>query len=162
MKIGIISDTHGNLESTAKAVQWFTMRSVQVIFHCGDIGSFDVLKALAVSDVPVHAVLGNVDVFSPDWKYFPSNLGFQLHGRFADISLEGRRFALLHSDDKRKLHEVEGSGYYDYILTGHSHAFHDFKEGRARCINPGTAGKGRKKTCVVLDLETGGLELLQL
>lgn len=162
MIVGIISDTHGNLGATRQTVRLFTARGVEAIFHCGDIGSFDVLTELAVSKVPVHAVLGNVDVFSNDWKFFPTNLGFQLHGRFGTVELGGKRFALLHSDDKRKLHEVIRSQDYDFVLTGHTHECHDYMEGRTRCINPGAAGKGWEKTCAVLDLKSGDFELIQL
>ena len=162
MKVGILADTHGNIPATAGAVSVFEKAGVEAVFHCGDIGSYDVLTALAKLHVPVHVVLGNVDVFAGDWEYRPGNAGIHLHGRFGDIQLGGCRFALLHSDDQRAVDQAVDSGDFDFVLTGHSHEFHDFMQGRTRCLNPGTAGRGMPSTCVVLDLESGGLKLFKL
>ena len=155
MKIGILSDTHGNIPATGNAVTAFRKAGVGAIFHCGDIGSFDVLSELAGLEIPVHVVLGNVDAHSNDWKFFPTDLGIYLYGRFGDIELEGKRIALLHSDDARRFHFAVASGKYDLVLTGHSHEVHDYQDGSTRCINPGTAGRSTPGTCAVLDLDGG-------
>jgi len=162
MKIGILSDTHGNIPATAAAVGRFRAAGVGAVFHCGDIGSFDVLSELSVMGVPVHAVLGNVDVYSADLKFFPTNIGVQLHGRFGEIELAETRIALLHSDDSRRFNQCVRSGQYDLVLSGHSHEVHDFRHGGTRCINPGTAGRGTPNTCAVLDLVSGELGILEL
>jgi putative phosphoesterase len=60
MRIGVISDTHGLVRDEAVAA----FRGSDVILHAGDVGSSDVLKALAAI-APVHAVRGNVD--RDDW-----------------------------------------------------------------------------------------------
>lgn len=159
MKIGIISDTHGNVPLTGECLSIFRQSNVAAIFHCGDIGSFDVLEKLCELNVPVHAVLGNVDRFSKDWKYAPRPPGLHLYERFGEINLENKHIALLHSDDRTRHNEVIGSAGYDLIFTGHSHEFHDYMAGTTRCINPGTAGRGAPNTCVVLDLKTGALKL---
>lgn len=166
MKIGILSDTHGNLPATARAAQAFREAGVAAVFHCGDIGGMDVLAELAgvlePLGVPVHAVLGNVDAYSSDWRFFPTNVGVQLHGRFGDVTVGDHRIALLHSDDARQYHKTVSSGDYDLVLSGHTHDVHDFKRGRTRCLNPGTAGRGAPNTCAVLDLETGTYEVIEL
>ncbi len=159
MKIGILSDTHGNISVTAGAAARFRRAGVEAVFHGGDIGSYDVLTELAALQVPVHAVLGNVDIYSSDWKFFPTNVGVQLHGRFGEIKLAGFRFALLHSDDRHAFNRATTSGVYDFVFSGHSHAVHDFCQGRTRCINPGSAGRGAPDSCAVLDLETGDLSV---
>jgi len=166
MKIGILSDTHGNVSVTATAAARFSRTGVGAVFHCGDIGGMDVLAELAgvmePLHVPVHAVFGNVDLHSSDWKFFPTNVGVQLHGRFGDIPCAGRRIALIHSDDARLFNKTVAGGEYDLVLSGHTHAVHDIKRGRTRCINPGTAGRGSPNTCAVLDLETGKLDVIKL
>ncbi len=166
MKIGILSDTHGNLTATSAAARAIRKAGVSAVFHCGDIGGMDVLAELAgvfePLGIPVHAVFGNVDLYSSDWKFFPSNVGVQLHGRFGDITIGGKRIALLHSDDERLYRQTMASGGYDLVLTGHTHAIHDHKAGTTRCINPGTAGRGSPNTCAVLDLNTGRLDVIEL
>ncbi|MDF7822539.1 metallophosphoesterase family protein [Pontiellaceae bacterium B12227] len=162
MKIGILSDTHGNLPIVGKVIDLFHEHHLGAVFHCGDIGSFEVLIQLAELKVPIHAVLGNVDQFSNDWKYAPRPEGLQLHGRFGEVTLENRRIALLHSDDYSARDRAMASGEYDYIFTGHTHELHDYTVGSTRCINPGTAGRGVPNTCAVLDLRTGALQPIHL
>ncbi len=56
MQIGIISDTHGLLFSSA--LEQF--KNVQHIFHAGDIGRLEIIKELE-KIAPVSAVSGNMD-----------------------------------------------------------------------------------------------------
>ncbi len=166
MKIGVLSDTHGNVSATAAAAVLFRQGGVGAVFHCGDIGGMDVLAELAGMmeplHVPVHAVFGNVDIHSSDWKFFPTNIGVQLHGRFGDITFSGRRIALLHGDDRHLYNKTAAGGEYDLVFSGHTHEVHDLIRGCTRCINPGTAGRGSPNTCAVLDLESGKLRILNL
>ena len=166
MKIGILSDTHGSLAASKRAAAGLRDAGVAAVFHCGDIGGMDVLAELAgvfePPGIPVHAVFGNVDVHSDDWKFFPSNIGITLHGRFGDIECGGLRIALLHGDDARRFRQTAASGEYDLVLTGHTHEVHDYVQGRTRFINPGTAGRGPPDTCAVLDLESGDLSVIEL
>jgi putative phosphoesterase len=166
MKIGILSDTHGSRSATAQAAAVFLSHGVGAVFHCGDIGGMDVMTELAGAmepeHIPVHAVFGNVDVHSSDWKFFPSNIGVEMHGRFGDIHCAGRRIALMHSDDRHLFNKTVAGGEYDLVLTGHSHEVHDYTRGRTRCINPGTAGRGAPNTCAVLNLEDGRLDVIDL
>lgn len=161
MKIGILSDTHGNLPATANAAHIFEKARVGAVLHCGDIGSADVLAELAgvlhPLGVPVYAVLGNVDIYSADWKFFPTNIGVHLLGRFGEVELDGRKIALLHSDDRARFRKTISSGDYDLVFSGHSHTVHDHAVDGTRCINPGTAGRGSPNTCAVLDLSSGEL-----
>ena len=58
MRVGVISDTHGRLDSRVYKI----FETIDVIFHAGDVGNTDVLRELE-SIAPVYAVYGNVD----DW-----------------------------------------------------------------------------------------------
>lgn len=165
MKIGILSDTHGNLPATGRAARLFAQAGVGAVFHCGDIGGSDVLAALAgvfqPLEVPVYAVTGNVDAYSSDWKFFPTHVGVTLLGRFGEVVVAGKKIALLHSDDRTRFQKTVMCGEYDLVLTGHSHEDHDFKVGSTRCINPGTTGRGAPNTCAILDLESGIFSVLE-
>ena len=161
MKIGILSDTHGNIPATANAARIFATAGVGAVLHCGDIGDADVLTELAgmlhPSEVPVYAVLGNVDLYSADWKFFPTHVGVHILGRFGEVELAGRKIALLHSDDRACFRKTIDAGDYDFVFSGHSHEVHDHIVGTTRCINPGTAGRGSPNTCAILDLSSGEL-----
>lgn len=165
MKIGILSDTHGNLPSTRTVARLMVKARVGVVFHCGDIGSSGVLAELSSIfhplDVPVYAVFGNVDTYSTDWKFAPVNRGIHLFGRFGEAVVAGKKIALLHSDDRVQFSRTVKGGEYDFVLSGHSHTIHDYTVGHTRCINPGTAGRGTPNTCAVLDLNIGKVIVLE-
>ena len=59
MKIGVISDTHDNLDAIRRAVAYFA-KEAELIIHAGDIGQKDVLTSLK-SIAPLIAVRGNMD-----------------------------------------------------------------------------------------------------
>ncbi len=46
MKVGILSDTHGNFAALLKAVDLFKERGVEVAIHCGDWDAPFMMKAL--------------------------------------------------------------------------------------------------------------------
>jgi putative phosphoesterase len=162
MKIGILSDTHGNLSTTRSAARQMAAAGVGAVFHCGDIGDVEVLAELAMVfqplEVPVYVVFGNVDLFSEDWKFFPSNFGVELLGRFGEVELDGMKVAILHSDDRRRFRKTIERGGYDLVLSGHSHEIHDYQVGATRCVNPGSAGRGSPDCFAILDLSSGMLD----
>ena len=47
MRVGIISDTHGQVDFTRPAVRMFESLDVERVFHCGDIGSPEVVELFA-------------------------------------------------------------------------------------------------------------------
>ena len=58
-RIGIVSDTHGQVEYTLDAVRMLESLEVEQIIHCGDIGSPEIVELF--SPWPAHFVFGNVD-----------------------------------------------------------------------------------------------------
>ena len=59
MRLGVISDTHGNLDRTERAVRLLRHWRVEQVIHCGDVGCAEIVGLLA--PWPAHFVLGNVD-----------------------------------------------------------------------------------------------------
>jgi len=166
MKVGIISDTHGNVAQTRAAAAIFCEYRVGAVFHCGDIGGINIVSELAVIaqslKIPVYAVLGNMDLFSEDWKFFPDDMGISLMGRFGEVELEKKKIALLHGDDHLRLQQTIVSGDYDYVFSGHTHIFHDYRMSGTRCINPGSTGRNHPAMVVVLNLTNDELEVVPL
>ena len=155
MKIGIISDTHGQVDLALAAAREFIFRGIEAVIHCGDVGSEMVLTEMAALfqaiDIPLYVVLGNTDCHT-DLKFYPGGIGVKLLGRFGELDLAGRKIAMLHSDDETRLTEAVESQNYDYVLFGHTHVCHDEKHNRTRMVNPGAAGRGMHPSCAVLDL----------
>lgn len=160
MKLGILSDTHGQVRRTRAAAEQLKARGVEAVIHCGDIGSqavlLELVEAFAPPAIPVHAVYGNVDY--DDYV----GAGIELHGRFADLELGGRRIAIVHGDDGGRLYVACTSGRYDYVFTGHTHAREDRRQGRTRIINPGALQRTPQPGVAVLDLETDALTRIDI
>jgi len=164
MIIGIMSDTHGDIKRTVHAIEAIKTASPAHIIHCGDIGSLAVLTELATGfmqpEVPVTCVLGNVDGWDNDlMSYWPH---VQIVGRFGALTLDGKKIAIVHGDDFRRLRGAIESGVNDYVFTGHTHERSDDREGNTRIINPGALHRAREPSCAVLDLATDMLTYINL
>jgi hypothetical protein len=164
MIIGILSDTHGDVRRTAKAINALKSHAPQHILHCGDIGSQDVMTELAAGlgdpEIPVTCVYGNVDGHGNDiMSYWPH---VQIMGRFAELELDEKRIAVIHGDDFRRLDAAITSGRYDFIFTGHTHERSDDLHNRTRVINPGAIHRAREPGCATLNLITGWLDFIDI
>jgi putative phosphoesterase len=63
MKIGIISDTHDNIENILKAVKEFNNRNVEIVLHAGDFVSPIAVESFA--GIKLIGILGNNDTDIP-------------------------------------------------------------------------------------------------
>jgi putative phosphoesterase len=155
MKVGIISDTHGQVDLALAAAREFIFRAVDAVIHCGDIGSDLVLTEMAALlqalDIPIYAVLGNCDIHQ-DLDYFSEVNGVHLMGRVGHLTLADRRIAVLHSDDEAHFEAIVQSNTYDYVFHGHSHACRNEQIEKTRIVNPGSAGRGMHPSCAVVNL----------
>ena len=165
MKIGIISDTHGQVDLALSAAREFVFRGAEAVLHCGDIGCDMVLTEMAVLfqtlEIRLYAVLGNCDL-AERWNFYPDDIGVEILGRFGELDLAGKKIALMHSDDAATFERTAMSDQYDYLFSGHSHVRHDKQKNRTRLINPGSAGRGMHPSCAVLDLVEDELEFFTI
>ncbi len=164
MIIGLMSDTHGDIGRSFRAIDKLLARGCGAILHCGDIGSAEVFDELAAlcraHGVPLHAVLGNVDDGEPGLREYRSNDGVHLWGLRAELEFEGRRIAILHGHQPRALDEAIAGGRFDYVMTGHTHVREDRLEGATRVINPGAVYRAHPTSVATLDLASGELEFI--
>jgi len=155
LKVGIISDTHGQVDLALAAAREFIFRAVDAVIHCGDVGSDMVLTEMAelfqALDIPIYAVLGNCDVHQ-SMGHFAEESGVNLMGRVAHLTLANRRIAVLHSDDEAHFEALVRSNVYDYVFFGHSHTRRDERIDKTRIINPGAAGRGMHPSCAIVNL----------
>ena len=131
--LGVISDTHGLVRPEALAA----LAGVERIVHAGDIGSRDVLDALA-RVAPVTAVRGNND--RGGWAAdIPATEVVEAGG----VSLY-----LLHD-----LHELDlepRAAGFAAVISGHSHQPRLEERDGVLYLNPGSAGPRRFKLPISL------------
>jgi putative phosphoesterase len=159
MLIGLVSDTHGQMTYTRNAVEILAEHPIEAVLHCGDIGAPRIVDLFA--PWPTHFVLGNVDDDDADWRVVIEAAGQHFHGRFADLSLGGRRIAMIHGDDTQRLKETIASEKYDLVCHGHTHVPRNEQIGRTLVLNPGAVYRADPHTIAIVNLATLGVELLR-
>ncbi|MCL2711175.1 MAG: YfcE family phosphodiesterase [Planctomycetaceae bacterium] len=133
-KLGIISDTHGLVDETVRAVRLFREHDVQAIIHCGDIGSSEVVRAF--QGIETHFVLGNMDGENATLRLVAEETGNQLHGWFGSMERADKRIAFAHGHLPQFEQEME-SGNWDLLCFGHTHVASLQMHGSTMLLNPG-------------------------
>jgi putative phosphoesterase len=161
MRIGIISDTHDQLERTQRAVELLIAAGAERLFHCGDLIEPSMVEVCAV--VPSYFVFGNNDADSvPGIRNAIAKVGDSVCLDWGgQVELSDKRIAMthghMHTDVRRLLAAAP-----DYLFSGHSHVKADRREGKTRRINPGALHRAREYTVAVLDLATDELRFLSV
>jgi putative phosphoesterase len=156
--LGILSDTHGRADAAAEAVRVLRAAGASYFIHCGDVGSESVLDHLAGTDALF--VFGNTDWDRRPLERYARAIGVACHGTFADLTLDGKRIAVVHGDEPRLKQRVLAGQEHDYLFQGHTHVADDERVGRTRVINPGALHRARVKTVATLDLARDALNFL--
>jgi putative phosphoesterase len=159
MRIGILSDTHDQVERTARAVRRLMEAGAECLIHCGDLTRPDVVYELAPR--PSYFVFGNNDYDEEPLRQAAVLVGGVCLGRAGQVELAGKRVAVTHGDSLREIRRLVASKP-DYLLYGHSHVPADERDGPTRWINPGALHRAASWTVAVLDLDTDTLELLTI
>ena len=131
--IGVISDTHGMLRTTAENA----LKHVDAIIHAGDVGSFEVLKVLK-KFAPVYAVRGNMD---------GGKLGDSLPSAEV-VDLDVVLFYVIHDIALLDLDPVAAG--MSVVIYGHSHKPQVHAKDGVIYLNPGSAGPRRFKLPITM------------
>jgi len=170
MRLGILSDTHGQADWMRYAISALRQRGATFVVHCGDIGPPALLDLFIIRPGEFRAafVFGNSDDGRAALDQRARELGIDCLGQFGQFEMSGKKFAVLHGDDRRALRALLLAQQHDYLLHGHTHQWRDKRIGRTRIINPGPAALLRKRrpivapTCAILDVDAGRLEKIVL
>jgi putative phosphoesterase len=163
MILGILSDTHDNIENTRRALAVFKRHRVEFIIHCGDITIPQVVELF--DGWQVAFVFGNLDAAETHLLAAAGKLGepASMGHRYTGI-IGGASVAAYHGNDDEYLSTLIESGQYDYVFYGHTHLRRDEKIGRTRVINPGSLGGRKKETrsVCVLSLPNGAARFIEV
>lgn len=158
MKIGILSDTHNQVERTRIAVAMLKARGAEVLIHCGDITTPEVVYECGL--IPSYFVFGNCDYNRTHLLNAMEVVGGICLGAGDVITLGGRKLAVTHGDSEHELDRLERA-QPDYLFTGHTHHQTDEQFGTIRRINPGALHRASFWSVALLDLKTDELEVLR-
>lgn len=135
MKLGLIADTHDNLDAINRAVEYFNHIGVELVLHAGDyiapfaLGAFRSLKA------SFKGVWGNCDGERIILLDKARQWGFELHNSPRQFKWSGKNILLMH--EPYELEALIKSQCYDLIVYGHLHRAEQRRTGRTLVINPG-------------------------
>lgn len=145
MKIGVMSDTHGDLLSAEKAIK--AMGDIDVLIHAGDTFR-DAMQLKELTGIDVVAVKGNTD--------------FACEGDLETIiPLEDKRIFLTHGHaynvkfglDRLYYKALETDS--DIVIFGHTHMATHITEKDVTFLNPGSVSRprgGKKPSYAVINI----------
>jgi uncharacterized protein len=129
MRIGVVSDTHGNTQAFRRAVD--VLGEIDVLVHAGDIlyhpprigctEGYDlmgIVEALNALPVPIIAARGNCDS-----EVYGELLSFPVQAPYAYASCEGARVLVNHGHIMKQdeLAELGRKMDVHFIVSGHTH-----------------------------------------
>lgn len=162
MKLGIVSDTHSGDEIFKRVLEYFRRVNVDLIIHCGDWASSDMVELC--KGFSVMSVFGNCDYGHKDLKVAGESAGVEFHVPFLDVEFDGVRIAATHGDDHLLLRKLIGRNKYDFVFSGHTHRSVIDKIGKTVHLCPGSPSKPRDGvfSVALVDLKTKKSEIVDL
>jgi uncharacterized protein len=159
--LGIMSDSHDNLNAVRQAVGLFLERRCDLVLHAGDIIAPFTAQELRGCGCPVRAVFGNCDGEKEGLRK-----AFEGWGKIEEPPVRFRHgllsITLTHRDTglDRLLRASPGG----VVIFGHTHRPLVERRGTALLVNPGEAGGWLhgKGTVALLDPETLEAEIIEL
>lgn len=147
MRIGVVSDSHGDLDRVKRAVE--VIGEADVWIHCGDF-SQDAKEITRLTGKSVYAVSGNCDGYTD--------------APFSRVEMfEGKRFFITHgmlhnvNFNCAKLELAALENNCDVALYGHTH-ISNIEYGRVLIVNPGSVTRplgGTKASCAIIEINGG-------
>jgi putative phosphoesterase len=158
MLVGVIADTHDNMNALKKAIDLFNEREVELVLHAGDYIAPFTAREFSRLTCRLVGVFGNNDGEKFGLAKNFSSFG-ELHEGMHQLELDGKKIALTHYPEIADT--LAASGAYDVVIYGHTHRA-DIRGSSPLVINPGECGgwlEG-KSTVVVLDLDGMNADLV--
>ena len=149
MRIGVFSDTHGDISAARRFRK--SLAPLDYVFHLGDCVP-DAQRLGKLFSCPVYAVRGNCDFRSEE----PLE-------RIVDLG--GKRFLLLHGHQYYYFDALLYRGeeaHADMVLHGHTHVPDLSADGARLLLNPGSLSRPRgcsSASCALIVLEGSDLSV---
>ena len=145
MKIGIISDSHDQIQLMVAGAKAAVEAGAEAILHCGDVVAPSSLHRINDLGVPIHVIHGNNtgDLVSLSRLSAKPGSMIRYYGQDAGIELAGKRIFMVHYPHYARA--MAATGEWDIVCCGHSHKtsieqLDNIKGGKTLFIDAGTVG----------------------
>lgn len=156
-----MADSHDNLKSIEKAVNFFNHEQVDLVLHAGDLISPFTARKFMDLESEFSAVFGNNDGEREGLQRAYQDL---CHiDDFKEFKLENKFIAMIHGVNQGIVDAIAQSGKYDVLIRGHTHNL-EVINGETLIINPGeTCGYlSGAETVVLLDMDDLNYQIIYL
>ncbi|MEM0267869.1 MAG: metallophosphoesterase [Candidatus Korarchaeum sp.] len=168
MILGLISDSHDDVESLERVLELFQRFGIDELIHLGDLISPFSLDPILSSGIPFRILRGNNDA-----EVLPALRSVEGGGTYyqspVEVDLDGAKLLLFHGFGDSELTKftavsLASSGRFDFVLYGHTHEVHIEEIGDTLVVNPGElCGKlSGRRTAALLYTEAKKAEILDL
>ena len=163
MKVGILSDSHDNLDNIRKAVKTFIEAEVETVIHAGDFCSpffFRIVGDLKAVCSKMYAVFGNND--GDRLLLSQKGAGFcEFKDVVYKLDIDGKKIVIMHYPDVAV--SLYRSGDFDLVIFGHTHRL-VLEEEKSILLNPGACSGylADKATVALLDTQEMKIQIVNL
>jgi putative phosphoesterase len=145
LKIGVISDTHDDIQNTKKAIEIFNTLDVDHVFHAGDYiypGMIALFRELK-QNTKFYGVRGNNDgeIIGLVDQFRKLENAFFLN-EFGRILIDGKEVGIYHGTNPQLSELLIESQIFEVLILGHTHMKRIEKIGKTLVLNPGPLNKG--------------------
>ncbi len=142
-------------------------QQVDLLIHLGDVGTVEVIDALAVEkpgsddQIEAHVIFGNTDWDLETLAEYAQDLDVEVDHPVGRLPLGERQLVYCHGDDAAAIENAVAQKV-DYLCHGHTHRASDTRRGATRVINPGALFRASAYTVAVLDTDADDVAFLTL
>ncbi|GMR11680.1 MAG: MJ0936 family phosphodiesterase [Anaerolineae bacterium] len=163
MKLGVLSDTHDEVNNFEIALEAYRQQGITQVIHCGDMTTAGAAKSLEGFEVIY--VDGNMDqglaeIYRTLRDLNPHSVVLPTYeGEIGGVSI-----GVTHGDNENELRRLVDSGKHHYVFHGHTHRRRDETQGSTRIFNPGALGglQFESWSYSIVDLDTGEATIIEL
>ena len=151
VKIGVISDTHDDIENTEKAIKIFNLMKVDHVFHAGDYvypGMISLFKELN-KEIKLYGVRGNNDgELMGITRQFAEIENALFLNEFGKLLISSTKIGIYHGTNSDLSTSLVESQLFDILILGHTHVKRIENIGKTLVLNPGALNRNffSKKT----------------
>ncbi len=168
MKLGVISDSHDNLENIEKAVKILNNEKIDFLIHCGDYIAPFVVRAFKGLEEKIKNgnMIGVFENNDGELLGLMKILGkiCDIRGFEAILELGGKKIYMAHGPDPLTIKSLAKSNEFDIIATGHTHQSNIEIINSTLVINPGElcGYLHGKSTLIIVDLKVLDARLIEV
>lgn len=147
MNIGVISDTHDDINNVKKAIKIFNEYNVDYVIHAGDYVFPGIVLEFGNlnKNIKFLGVLGNNDGEKIGLANNFQRIGGNIKWDFGEITLDDLSMGIYHGTNTELTNSLILGNRFDVFIYGHTHKKDNRVIGKTQLLNPGSAHQDLQK-----------------